>query len=206
MTTGVAPHSSHQRPSGLLRDLASCPRSDVTVQDIVQLLGDRSFGATMLVFAVPVLLPLPPGSSFVLGAPLILIAAQLMLGRRMLWLPRFVGSWRIPLGRMRQPLGRAAAAMAWIEGFLKSRHPLFCTPRADRLTGAACFLLSLVLFLPIPLASLVPAFALTIFALGLLRQDGVMIASGWVCCILERFPIRLHRNLRRRSSWRIRPA
>ena len=149
----------------------------------MRILGDKTFGAAILVFALPVLLPLPPGSPFILGLPLIFITAQLMLGRRTLWLPAFVGSRRIPLDRLRPTLGRAADGLSRAEGFFKSRHPLFCTARADRLTGAACLALSVVMFLPIPLASLLPALALSAFALGLVRNDGIMIASGWLCSI-----------------------
>jgi hypothetical protein len=171
-------------PSALLRALASDPRSEVSVTDILAYLGDRALAAAMLVFALPILAPLPPGSNFVLGLPLLAITAQLMLGRSTLWLPGMIGRKRVRLDASREFLRKAADRLAWLEQYVKPRHGWFCTPRADRLIGAACFMLALLLFLPIPFASILPALALSLFALGLVKRDGIFIAGGWLIVIL----------------------
>jgi hypothetical protein len=171
-------------PSALLRALASDPRSEVSVTDILAYLGDRALAAAMLVFALPILAPLPPGSNFVLGLPLLAITAQLMLGRSTLWLPGVIGRKRVRLDASRKFLRKAADRLAWLEQYMKPRHGWFCTPRADRLIGAACFVLAILLFLPIPFASLLPALALSLFALGLVKRDGIFIAGGWLIVIL----------------------
>ena len=44
--------------------------------------------------------------------------------------------------------------------------------------GLACTLLALILCLPIPFASVVPAFALSAFSLGLTRHDGEFVLVG----------------------------
>ena len=54
---------------------------------------------------------------------------------------------------------------------------------AERLTGIACFVLTLILFLPIPLANFPPALALILFALGLAEQDGVAMI-GWFLSLI----------------------
>lgn len=167
-------------PSTLLRTLASDPRSEVSVADILAILGDRALAVAMLMFALPILAPLPPGSNFVLGLPLLAITAQLMLGRSTLWLPKVIGRKRMRLESSRKYLHKAADGLAWAERYIKPRHGWFCTPRADRLVGAACFALAILLFLPIPFASILPALALSIFALGLVKRDGVLIAGGWL--------------------------
>lgn len=171
-------------PSAVLRALASDPRSEVSVTDILAYLGDRALAAAMLVFALPILAPLPPGSNFVLGLPLLAITAQLMLGRSTLWLPGMIGRKRVRLDASREFLRKAADRLAWLEQYVKPRHGWFCTPRADRLIGAACFMLALLLFLPIPFASILPALALSLFALGLVKRDGIFIAGGWLIVIL----------------------
>ena len=171
-------------PSALLRALASDPRSEVSVTDILAYLGDRALAAAMLVFALPILAPLPPGSNFVLGLPLLAITAQLMLGRSTLWLPGMIGRKRVRLDASRKFLRKAADSLAWLEQYMKPRHGWFCTPRADRIVGAACFMLAILLFLPIPFASLLPALALSLFALGLVKRDGIFIAGGWLIVIL----------------------
>ena len=52
------------------------------MREIVDHFGHRAFGAVLFVFSVPNLLPLPPGSSTILGLPLVIMAPQLMLGMR----------------------------------------------------------------------------------------------------------------------------
>lgn len=184
MTLKTVTAHSHEPPSALVRALASDPRSELSVADILACLGDRALAAAMLVFAVPILAPLPPGSNFVLGLPLLAITAQLMLGRSTLWLPGVIGRKRVRLDASRAFLHRAADRLAWVERYVKPRHGWFCTPLADRLIGVACFVLAILLFLPIPFASIVPALALSLFALGLVKRDGIFIAGGWLIVIL----------------------
>jgi hypothetical protein len=45
--------------------------------------------ALLFVFAVANVLPMPPGTSTILGAPLVFLAAQLAVGRQP-WLPAFI--------------------------------------------------------------------------------------------------------------------
>ena len=70
-----------QRFSEVLSGLAARPVPVISIGDVLNAFGDRAFGALMLLFAAPNMLPLPPGMSAVLGAPLLFITAQLMLGR-----------------------------------------------------------------------------------------------------------------------------
>lgn len=170
--------------SALLRALAADSRADLSVAEIMLLLGDRAFAAAMLVFALPILAPLPPGSNFILGLPLLLITAQLMIGRHTLWLPGLVGRRRVRLDRTRGALLSAADWFDWADQFFRPRHVWFCSPGADRVIGAACFTLALLLFLPIPFASVVPALALSLFAAGMIKRDGALIAVAWLVCLV----------------------
>ena len=49
----------------------------------------------------------------------------------------------------------------------------------ERLIGAGCLLLAIILVLPVPLGNLPPAVAICAFALGLLQRDGVAVLVGW---------------------------
>ncbi|RXF75158.1 exopolysaccharide biosynthesis protein [Hansschlegelia zhihuaiae] len=169
--------------SDVLHELANSDRERVSVGSILQAFGDRAFGALLLVFALPNALPMPPGTSAVLGAPIVFIAFQLMIGRPVLWLPRFITERSM----RREDFATLAAKIdPWVrklERLLKPRAQLLTTPFADRLTGAACFALSIVLALPIPLGNMPPAIAITAFALGMIESDGVAIGAGWLGAI-----------------------
>lgn len=178
------PGVDHPHPrrgfSDVLGDLARSPAERISVAAILHAFGDRAFGALLLVFALPNALPMPPGTSAVLGAPLVFIAFQLMIGRPVLWLPKLITERSMK----REDFASMAAKIdPWVrklERLLKPRAQLLTTPFADRLTGAACFLLSLILALPIPFGNMPPAIAITAFALGMIESDGVAIGAGWL--------------------------
>ena len=73
--------SHSERLSDILKNLSETANPDMTLGDVVRALGERGFGALILVFAAPNLIPLPPGASFVFGVPLVFITAQLMIAR-----------------------------------------------------------------------------------------------------------------------------
>ena len=74
--------------SQILTDIAADPvRDAVAINDLITLLGGRGRAGLILLFAVPNVLPAPPGMSGVLGLPLLYLSFQMMLGR-LPWLPR----------------------------------------------------------------------------------------------------------------------
>lgn len=173
-------HRPRRRFSDVLRELATAPVERVRIADILDAFGDRAFGALMLIFAVPNVLPLPPGTSSVLGAPLLFIAAQLMLGRSGLWLPRLITERSLPRGDFAAMADRLLPLLARFERLLRPRFTGLINPLHDRMIGAACLVLAIVLFLPIPFGNMLPAFAISAFAVGLMERDGLAIAVGWL--------------------------
>lgn len=178
------PGPPHRRGfSEVLRELAAGDSPRVSVGAILQAFGDRAFGALLLIFALPNALPMPPGTSAVLGAPLIFIAFQLMIGRPVLWLPRLITDRSLKREDFRSLAGKVDPWVRKLERLLKPRFQLLTTPFADRFTGAACFMLSLILTLPIPLGNMPPAIAITAFALGMIESDGAAIGVGWAATV-----------------------
>jgi hypothetical protein len=56
-------------------------------------------------------------------------------------------------------------------------------PLPERIVGAACLLLAIILFLPIPFGNIPPAVAIAAFALGILERDGLATLVGWLAAI-----------------------
>ena len=78
------------RLSAILTAIAKGAHRDrISIADLLHALEHRAIGALMFIFAVPNAIPVPPGVSAVLGAPLIFLSFQLMIGRRP-WLPRII--------------------------------------------------------------------------------------------------------------------
>src|SRR4051812_21220119 len=143
-----------RRFSEILSDLASRPAAAVSLGDVLDAFGDRAFGALMLVFAAPNMLPLPPGLSAVLGAPLLFVTAQLMLGRPTLWMPVFVRRQSIPRDFFALLTTKLSPLLRRTERILRPRLTLLLHPIPERIVGAACLLLAIILFLPIPFGNI----------------------------------------------------
>lgn len=175
------PGRPHRRGfSEVLSDLAAGDSPRVSVDQILHAFGDRAFGALLLVFALPNALPMPPGTSAILGAPLLFIAFQLMIGRPVLWLPKLITERSLKREDFRTLAIKIDPWVKKFERLLKPRFQFLTTRFADRLTGAACLILSIILTLPIPFGNMPPAVAITAFALGMIESDGVAIGAGWV--------------------------
>jgi hypothetical protein len=171
--------STEFRLSALLAEIASGPEEDrISIGDLLLALKRRALGALIFIFAVPVALPLPPGVSTVFGAPLLFLTAQLMLGMKP-WLPRLITDRSL----MRREFKRIVTAVApWLhraESVMKPRLGFVGQRPFVYLLGLMCLILSIILFLPIPLGNMLPALAVSIIALGLLARDGVWMLIGF---------------------------
>jgi hypothetical protein len=123
--------------------------------------------------------PLPPGASTVLGAPLLFLTIQLALGRPA-WLPKAIARRTIDRAHFAGMIARVGPTLARTEKLFKPRFTLLVHPPIEYLIGILCFLLAVILFLPIPMGNMPPALAICMFALAILEQDGLWVVAG--CC------------------------
>lgn len=166
--------------SEILRSLADdTSRERISIGDLLVAMGDRAFGPLMLFFALPNILPMPPGASGILGLPLIILATQLMLGRKP-WLPRIIARRSISRADLILMLDRAGNWLTTAEKLLKPRLMILVGPPAERVIGALCLILAIILALPIPFGNIPPAFAICLFCLGILERDGAWVIAGFL--------------------------
>jgi hypothetical protein len=170
--------------SVVLFSLAHDPtRERIAVGDLLAALGDRAIGALMFIFAVPNVLPVPPGVSAVLGTPLIFLSAQLMLGMKP-WLPSVVRRRSFSRPDFATLVRRVVPWLTKAEKLLRPRAPALSRAPAENLVGLVCLLLALVLVLPIPLGNTLPALSISLLALGMLERDGLWIAGGLLAAVV----------------------
>lgn len=166
--------------SRLLSDFASQWEGDrVRLRDVVDVLDDRAYGLLLLVLAVPNIIPNPiPGLSGMLGVPLILVAGQLMIGRRHPWFPAVLAERSISTANFEAIVLKLVPWLQKLERLLHPRLRWLCRPPSEQLLAAFCLILGIVLALPIPLGNTVPALAISLIALGFIEHDGVAIGAG----------------------------
>lgn len=181
----MSDHPKAVRVSEILEQIAARPGRKVSVADLLDTFGDRAFGALMFVFAAPLVLPMPPGVSALLGAPLIFVTAQWMLGRKTLWLPKVLLNRTISKSDFRQLSVKLKPYLEKLERRLRPRLTFMYNPVGDRLVGLLCFVLALIVFLPIPFGNMLPSLAIAAFAIGGAERDGVAAIVGWFIAILS---------------------
>lgn len=174
-----------RRLSRTLRDIHGEDAPSVAVHEITARMGETAFGALIALFALPCLIPAPPGVSQLLALPLLLISGQAALGASSPWLPGVIRRRRISRSRLGQALARALPALDRIEAHSRPRLTFLFNPPAERLVGAVCALLALVSMIPIPLAHMVPALAAGIFGLALMQRDGVLLLPATGLALLS---------------------
>ena len=175
----TAPAATGRLPlSAMLHALAQDEsRERIAVGDLLAALGDRALAALLFVFAVPNVLPVPPGTSAVLGAPLVFLAAQLAFGRRP-WLPAVIARRTMTRADFAALVRRIGPWLARAERLLRPRLAWLALPPMEYLVGIVCLLLAVVLVLPVPLGNVLPALAISLLALGILERDGLWILAG----------------------------
>jgi hypothetical protein len=156
---------------------AETGRERIAVADLVIAMQDRALAALMFVFAFPNALPMPPGMSAVLGVPLLFLTAQLALGRGP-WLPRAIARRSMAQRDFALLVRRVMPWLVRAERLLKPRLVPIARPPMEYAIGCACFVLAVVLLLPIPFGNIPPAIAICMFALGVLERDGAWVIAG----------------------------
>lgn len=156
----------------------------VSVGEIVSAMPGRATAALLFLFAAPNAIPTPPGTSALLGLPMIYLASQMML-RRQPWLPKVVAARSMRLSDFAALVDRAVPWLARAERMLRPRLSPLVSPAAEVAIGAFCLILAVSVALPIPLGNMLPALAVSILALGVLERDGLWVIIGGAVGILS---------------------
>lgn len=167
-----------KRFSEILQELAAGEGRDrISVGDLVQAMQDRAFGALLLVFAFPNILPSPPGLAAVLGLPLVYLSTQMMLGQ-LPWLPKFIANRSMTHGNFVTVVEKGAPWLSRAERLLRQRVSIMTSAPVERMLGMICLIIAVVLMLPIPFGNMLPSLAICLIALGVLERDGIWVMAG----------------------------
>ena len=173
------PKRRHRALSRVLRDFAHHNTGDVSLGSLRTALGDRSFAALLVVFSSINLIPiLPPGSTLVFGIPPLIIAVQMILGHKSVWLPKSLLNRSFSAPRFKSIMRAVTPRLRRIEHYIKPRLWPFPVLVGERLVGVLCAMLSILVILPIPGANWIPAFAMVLMGLSLSQRDGILLTLG----------------------------
>lgn len=156
----------------------------IRLEDLVNALSRRGFGALILGPAVLIVLPTGaiPGVPAVCGLLIALLAAQMALGRKRPWLPQRLTRLGIDRHRYDAALTRARPITRWIDRFFRKRLVFLTHPIAQRLIAAICVVLSfgVIVLGFVPFLAAVLAAPIVLFGLSLIAKDGLLAGIGLI--------------------------
>lgn len=158
----------------------------VTLADILNLSGERTFGFLFVLLSLPSALPIPaPGYSIPFGVVMFVLAIQLVVGLNRPWLP---SSWQSKGFDLKQVQKLIKAGIPWLrrlEIISRPRLTSVCTSYPGRIfLGLMIAFLSVSMMIPIPGTNTLPAIAIFIMGFGLLDDDGMISLTGLTVGIL----------------------
>ena len=176
-------HHKQQGLSEILEVMADAGHGEcVSLADVSEALGSRSFGPLLLVPCLILISPLSaiPGVPTFGAAVISLVAMHMLLGRDELWLPEFIRKQRLQRSRMRAVVRSMKPIAASIDRHT-GRRLVFLTRRPfSLLLLVPC--IALALAMPpleiVPMSSTVLATLIFLLALALTVRDGVLALAA----------------------------
>jgi hypothetical protein len=182
-------HEGHRSFIAVVGDLAAGAGPEgLTIREVRDRLDERGFGLMILFLAIPCLVPALYGVPQIVGVPILLLAAQVLVGRHEPWLPRRILKRRVSKAWLDRMAEFSAKRMSWFERLSRPRLKLFACGPGERL--AALMMIVATLTIVIPFTNTVPSVALTLLAVGLIERDGVfallgnLVAAAWLGFLL----------------------
>jgi len=175
-------YQSDSRPfSTVLDDIGAKDDPKLYLGELIHAFGERGFGALMVFFGLINAIASPiPGSTTVLGAPLLLICLQLVIRRDQLWMPGWALKSSLPRESYRATINKVRKPLLQIERLSRPRFGIMSSEISEVLIGLVTSLLTVIVMLPIFGGNLFPSLFVALFGFGLMQRDGALIGAAWL--------------------------
>ncbi|MBC54749.1 MAG: exopolysaccharide biosynthesis protein [Gammaproteobacteria bacterium] len=167
----------------LLCDVASGDGA-VTVGDVLDTIGRRSFGPVVLLAGLVTLAPIVgdvPGVPTVMGLIVLLTVGQLALREEHLWLPGWLLSRSASAAKMRKAVNALRKPSGFVDRLLKPRLAMLVRGPSRYAVALACgataFLTPAMEF--VPFSANGAGLIWTLFGLALITRDGLLALLGY---------------------------
>lgn len=157
----------------------------IALREMLEALGERGFGALIVLLCVPNFLPFSiPGFSALTGLPIAVMCGLLLAGIRKPWMPAALADRGVDRATYAGVVRRFLPYLRKAEGFVGPHYPALTSPLGERFIGLFGIPVALLLAAPIPFGNPPPAIALALLAIGILERDGRFVIAGYVAGVL----------------------
>ena len=174
--------NADERPQDLgwlLREIKALAReSELSIHNIRETVGERSFGPFLTIPAIIEMSPIGgiPGLPSVIAIVISFIAIQILFGRNHMWLPAWLEKRKIGGPKLERVIEKIEPASQWIDKLVRPRIAWATKP--PFLQGLAALSIALCATVPplefIPFASTLPMAAVALIGLSLTARDGLL--------------------------------
>ncbi|MFN2327496.1 MAG: exopolysaccharide biosynthesis protein [Chromatocurvus sp.] len=175
----------------LLEQIATAAYSDhalVTVGDILEAVGTRSFAPLLMLTGTLLASPLSgiPLFPTTMALIVLLVSVQMLAGRRHFWLPQWLLLRTLPQQRLLQVLKWLQGPCASIDRYLQPRLTYLIRGPSQDFIALLCFIVAVLMPVMelIPFSSSVAGVALCAFGLALVAHDGLMVLLAYAMTML----------------------
>jgi hypothetical protein len=153
-----------------------------TISDLGKVFAEKSFAVLFFILAIPSALPIPTGGvTNIFEILVIILALEMIAGRRTLWIPSRWKNREISGLTKSKVLNSMSRRIRWLERHTRPRlrgvlaHSMFL-----RLTGLIILLFALGALVAPPFTGFetLPSLGIVIVALGLILEDAALFLTG----------------------------
>lgn len=155
----------------------------VTLGEILDFVGRRSFGPLLLVTGIATLAPVIgdiPGVPVILGLIVILVAVQMLFRRDHFWMPNWLLKQSVAREKLCKAIGWFRRPARFVDRFLRQRLTFFTKGAMVYVIAILCIAIAAAM----PVMEFVPfsvnlaGLALTAFGLSIIAHDGFLALFG----------------------------
>jgi hypothetical protein len=157
--------------------LAQQGHGRVSVADLMDMLGERSFGPLLLVPSLIAVSPVGaiPGLPAITSAIIVLIAGQILVGHEHFWIPGWLARRSIDAHGLERGLEKFRPVARFIDHLLRPRLPWLTQGPSFYAIALFCLLIGLVtpILELVPLGGIPPNAAVVAFSLAITARNGL---------------------------------
>lgn len=163
-------------------------RGRISLGEILDAVGRRSFGPILLLAGLVTLAPIIgdiPGVPTIMGFLVLLTAGQMLCGRRSFWLPEILLNRNVAGDSVRRAVAWLRRPARWLDRIIRPRLRPFV--RGPAVHGVAVVCIAIALAMPpmelVPFSANGAGLALTVFGMALIGGDGLLVLVAGVVTI-----------------------
>lgn len=151
---------------------------EISVDEILNRFQSQGLAFLLLILTIPCCISFIYGIKQILSIPILLICAQITVGRKSVWLPYSIRQKSISSRSVLKSVRQARKILRPLDSIGKERFSIILRLPALSMIGACLIVLAIEILLPFPGTNTIPGIAIVISSFGMLRGDGALTLAG----------------------------